>query len=821
MLLSLNWLRDYVDLPEGLTTDELAHDLTMRTVEVESVTPADAGLENVVAGRIVKVSKHPDADLLRVVEVDCGAAGSRQIVCGGVNLAPEQMVVVALPGARVRWHGEGEPVLIRETKLRGVASSGMICAASELGLEVLFPDPEGVTGPLIMDLEGFDAEPGAQLADVLELRDTVLEIDNKSLTNRPDLWGHYGIARELAAIYGLRLEALPVFELPEEIADYDVRIQAPDGCRRYVGAVYEGVRVEPAPFWMRRRLWLAGQRPINLLVDLTNYVMLATGQPTHGFDRDHVRGGIRVRRAVAGESLTLLDGAELELDPTDLVIADHVEPLALAGIMGGARDSILPETDAMILEVANFEARGVRRTATRVEHRTEASTRFEKAVDTQRVDQALALAHHLLCELLPGCRLVAFGDAETAVTERARVEVSYDYLGRRLGRAITAEEVAGTLEPLGFFCEDLGKSMQVTAPCWRSTGDISLPADILEEVARMIGYENFPYQVPRFAVEAAVRQPGVTLERRVAEYLAFRAGMNEVYTYPWVEDQLIAAFGMEGEEWLTIASPPAPDQARVRRSLLPGLFGAVARNLRHEDAFGIFEIGQVFAPGTVTPPHSDERLPQQARHVALALTAPIGAAGTPQTARAAETLLRELRGVIERLPRVVQCEPLDLAVRGERPAWADPQAWLVILGADGEQLGELGLVSLGAMQQTGVRRAAVAMAWLNLEQLRALPSRDNSYQPLPHYPEVEEDLSIVVPSEVSWAQIEAVVRPLVRRLQFMEEYRGEQVAEGHKSVMFRFHLGSDEGTLSAEEIDARRARILKKLEQSYGAVLRS
>lgn len=821
MLLSLNWLRDYVDLPKELTTDELAHDLTMRTVEVESVTSADTGLENVVAGRIVEVSGHPDADLLRVVEVDCGSGGRRQIVCGGVNLIPGQMVAVALPGACVRWHGEGEPVEIRATKLRGIASDGMICAASELGLEALFPDPEAVEGPLIMDLEGFDAVPGAQLADVLGLRDAVIEIDNKSLTNRPDLWGHYGIARELAAIYGVRLEPLPEFKLPDGVADYDVEIEAPDGCRRYVGAVYEGVRVEPAPFWMRRRLWLAGQRPINLLVDLTNYVMLATGQPTHGFDRDHVRGGIRVRRAVEGEGLTLLDGAELMLDPGDLVIADHVEPLALAGIMGGARDSILPGTDAMVLEVANFEARGVRRTATRVEHRTEASTRFEKAIDTQRVDQALALAHHLLGELLPDCRLVAFGDSGAEVTERARVTVGYDYLGRRLGRTVTAAEVAGTLEPLGFVCEDLGRSMLVTAPSWRSTGDISLPADILEEVARMIGYENFPDQVPRFAAEAAVRQPEVTLERRVAEYLAFRAGMHEVYTYPWVEDALIAAFGMEGEEWLTIASPPAPDQARVRRSLLPGLYGAVARNLRHEDVFGIFEIGQVFAPGAVTPPHSDERLPHQARHVAIALAAPIGAAGTPQAARAAETLLRELRGVIERLPRVVQCEPLALAVTGERPAWADPEAWLRILTADGEVLGELGLVSLATMQQTSVRRSAVAMAWLNLEQLVALPSRDNSYQPLPHYPEVEEDLSIVVPGGVSWAEIEAVVRPLVRRLQFMEEYRGEQVPEGYKSLMFRFHLGSDEGTLSADEIDARRARILKKLEQSHGAVLRS
>ena len=821
MKLSLNWLRDYVELPEDIDFQQLAHDLTMRTVEVEDIIDPAAALEGSVAGRIVELAAHPDADLLRVCQVDTGEEGLRQIVCGGTNLAVDQWVVVALPGAKVRWHGEGEPVAIRSTKLRGVRSEGMICAASELGLEALFPAEDEA---IIMDLEGFDVAPGRPLAEVLGLAgEAVLEIDNKSMTHRPDLWGHYGMARELAAIYDLPLRDWPRFEA-EAPAEMPVRIEAPEACRRYIGAVYEGLDVRPAPFWMRQRLWLVEQRPINGLVDLTNYVMMATGQPTHGFDRTHVEGGIVVRHAHEGEALTLLDGTELTLSTSDLAICDETEALALAGIMGGARDSILPETTAMVLEIANFEARGVRSTAMRLGLRTEASTRFEKAIDTQRCDLALALSQQLIEQLYPDARLVSLHDCAHAETAPSAVELRYDYLERRLGQAVSGEEVRRLLEPLGFVVEDRGERLAVTAPTWRSTGDIELPADILEEVARMIGYENFPYQAPRYSATKAIHQPQIQLTRRVAEYFAAQGACYEVITYPWTSDALLEACEEDASDWPRLAHPPAPDQARLRGSLVPGLLGAVAANLRYEEAPRIFELAQVYGPGWQTPAHSGERLPVQRRELAVALVMPLAQPGTPLGSRFAEALLREARGLVEALPRLVQCVALRFDQQGDKPGWADRSAWLTVhaqAAEDAPAIGHVGLVSLVTMNAAEIERSVVAVIQLDVDALEPLPSRSNQFAALPRYPEVEADLSLLVAEDVSWAAIEAIVAPQVRRVIFVEEYRGRQVPAGKKSLLLRYWLGSDEGTLTAEEIEARSQRIIAKLNKQLGAELRA
>ena len=294
MKLSIKWIRQYVDLPEGLTMEQLSYDLTMRTVEVESTqNPADS-LKNVVVGRIVEILPHPQADLLRVCYVDIGRDEPATVVCGGSNLSAGMLVVVAVPGSFVRWHGEGEPVEIKAAKLRGVRSEGMICAAGELDMGDLFPAKDDHE---IMDLSGFGCKAGDLAADVLELNDMLLEIDNKSMTNRPDLWGHYGIARELAAIYGCPLKPLPAFSLPENVPHFPVSIEDPSRCLRYVGAVYEGLNAEQSPYWLRLALWKTGIRPINALVDLTNFVMLAVGQPTHGFDKNHIQREIILRTA--------------------------------------------------------------------------------------------------------------------------------------------------------------------------------------------------------------------------------------------------------------------------------------------------------------------------------------------------------------------------------------------------------------------------------------------------------------------------------------------------------------------------------------------
>ncbi len=367
MKLSLSWIKDYVKIPENMDLKKLAYDLTMSTVEVEDVEELARRFDHMVVGVIDRIEAHPNADRLKVCKVDIGDGEIKDIVCGGINLREGMRVAVSCPGAVVRWHGEGEPVVIKNSKLRGVASFGMICASDEIGLGELFPAEQDAE---ILDLSVFDVPAGTSLADALDMNDILLEIDNKSMTNRPDLWGHYGIAREIAALYDLPLTEIEPFET-DVTSDFKVEIMSPDHCPRYIGVEMSGVGVKPSPYQMQNRIWKVGMRPINALVDITNYVMLATGNPTHAFDADNITDHIVVRHAEEGEKLLLLNDHEIDLCEDDLVITDSEGPVALAGVMGGAKDSILPKTERVILEVANFEATGIRRTALRYDNRTE------------------------------------------------------------------------------------------------------------------------------------------------------------------------------------------------------------------------------------------------------------------------------------------------------------------------------------------------------------------------------------------------------------------------------------------------------------------
>lgn len=806
MLVSLNWIREYVDLPEDLSMEKLSYDLTMRTVEVEGTWDPAEGLEGIVAGRILEVRPHPQADRLRLVLTDVGLAEPVQIVCGGSNLSPDQIVVVALPGSQVRWHGQGEPVAIKRSQLRGEDSYGMICGASEVGrLEELLPARAETE---IMDLSAFPCKPGQPIAEVLGLSDIILEIDNKSMTNRPDLWGHYGLARELASIYHVPLKDLPVFAPPAGLPAYPVTIEDPARCMRYAAAHYSGLAVAPSPWDLQLKLWKVGMRPINNIVDLTNYVMLATGQPTHGFDKTHVQGGIQVRLARAGEALELLDSRVLELAPADLLICDETQPLGLAGIMGGKKDSVLPDTTEIILEVASFEATGLRKTTQIHGLRTEASMRFEKAVNTQRVDQALGVFQDILGRLYPQARLEAFQDVDPNPTAAITITVEKDFLDTRLGQPITVQAMVDTLSPLGFTVQEAGDAFLVTVPHWRATGDVSLRDDILEEVARMIGYENFEFTPPVITLEGPVNQKKPELERAVREYLAFRCGLQEVFTYPWVEDVYIQAAGQDPAAMLTLAAPPSPQTAHIRNSLIPGLLEAVEKNTRYFTRFKIFEATQVFSgTATFSPSEPTEVLPLQEKHLGIALVG-----DDP------ETLFRELKGILETLPRVTMAQGFGFD-QTSQPAWADRKAWLN-LTADGNVIGSLGLLSRKSAAQAGIKRVHTVLAELNLEALKPFPSRDNSFQHLPHYPLVEQDLSMLVDESVTWQAVVDAIGSAVRKLQFIEEYRGSQIPSGKKSLTLRLWIGSDEKTLSAQDIETQMSDLIQRLANATGAEIR-
>ena len=805
MKISLNWLKDYVTLPEDLTIDQLAYDLTMRTVEVEGYENPKDKLEGIVLGVITKVEDHPDADSLKICMTDVGRDKELQIVCGGSNVYVGQKVAVAVPGSWVRWHGEGEPVEIVNAELRGVMSEGMICGANELDLDELLPSAEED----IIDLKNFSGNPGDALANVLGIDDYVIEIDNKSMTHRPDLWGHYGIARELSAIYGTELKALPEVELDVSKKTYHVTIET-DKCHAYSAYVIEGLDLAPAPFEMQVRLWECDVRPINNLVDITNYVMLATGNPTHGFDQKHVPEGILVRQANADEELELLDETLLKLHTEDVVITDGKKALALGGVMGGKQDSILESTDSMILEIASFDARYIRRTSTRHNVRTESSTRFEKNIDTARIDDAKNLALTLIQDILPNAKLVAYGEAIEAETTAVTIDVNYDYLGTRIGREITEAEVHATLEPLGFeITNATEEGFTVTAPIWRSTGDIEMPADILEEITRMIGYENFDFIAPVVTLDNYVNQVQIDLKRNLHLYFAERCGFQEVYTYPWVDSFYTKAANIDVEAWLELQDPPAPTQNKLRSSLVPGLLEAAVKNIRYRDEFKLFEQGSVFGKGAVVVSDENEVLPIQHEYL-----------GGLLVGHEAVELFREAKGALEHMSRLNHATGISFA-QNEKPTWADPQVWLNILDEQGNHIGELALVSPKTAKQASLKNHHAVIFEFDVDALEAFASRTNEFAALGQYQAVWQDLNIIVHETVTWAQIAELVEPLVSEVRFIEEYRDKYMPADQKSVLLRFWLDTSDHTLSSEEIETQSNAVLKALEDKLNAEMKA
>ena len=812
MKVSLNWIRDYVKLPEDMDLKRLAYDLTMSTVEVEDAVDLGASFRSMVVGEIREILPHPNADKLRICRTDIGGGDIREIVCGGSNLRDGMKVAVALPGAFCRWHGEGEPVEIKKSKLRGVDSYGMICGAVEIGLDDLFPaDGEAV----ILDLSDFDAPAGTPLADALELNDIILEIDNKSMTNRPDLWGHYGIARELAALYHLPMKEFPRFDRNvANTAGFHVTVEDAERCPRMTGTQIENVCVKPAPYWMQVRIWKTGMRPINALVDITNYVMLATGQPSHAYDSDHIAGHIIVRRAKAGETLTLLNGKELPLSTDDLTIADDAGIVGLAGVMGGAKDSILPTTSKVILEIANFQAAGIRRTALRYDNRTEASARYEKAIDPERCDQALDLSMQLFSDLYPEMKVTGLVDEYPRHLKQAEIDVPLSWLERRLGKRLSPDEIKHKMELLGYSITFNGDNMHVVVPTWRSTGDVSIQADIMEEVARMYGYENFEAEPITTTFGGAINQLDKDLERRIKEYLAIRCGMQEIFTYPWMEESYVNAVLQSTEGILSLSTPPSPAERFVRSSLLPNLCKAVVKNERYFDEFSIFETAQVFRDENYTSPYDPrEKLPSQRKNVA-------GAFAT--TGKDITALFRKAKGVVEMMARYVHMEALTFK-QAEKPVWADNVVWLNIYRGD-EKVGDLALLAKKVSMACGIKNMNVMLFQLDQDSLVPLKSRTNTFTHLAEYPMTDYDISLLVDGSVQWKDVAQTVRGIKSELlhgaAFVDEYRGKQVPAGKKSLTLRLSIGSKDKTLTSAEIEEVASGVLNKIAKRFGAELR-
>lgn len=805
MKVSLNWVKKYVDIPDSITPKQIAYDVTVRTVEVEDVIDTKEKYHDIVVGQIKEVKKHPNADLLRICMVDIGEKDLVQIVCGGSNLYEGELVVVSKPGAEVVWHGEGEPVKIKETKMRGESSYGMICGATEVFLDKLFPPKEETE---IVDLSGIACKPGDNIADVLGISDVVLDIDNKSLTNRPDLWGHYGMAREIAAIYDLKLKPLKEVKLDKNLPKYKVEIMEPEKCPRYTATEVEGLYEKSSPLWMQVLLMNVGLRPINAIVDITNYVMLAVGQPGHAFDRTHVEGEkIVVRNAKKGEKLLLLDDNEIELTTDDLVICDTKEPMGLAGIRGGKKDSILPETTGVVFEVADFSASTIRKTDKRFDEKTDSAIRYEKNLDTEHVSLGVSLTLELVKEIFPDSKVLSYTDVYSIKTERAKIDVSQEFLDTRLGKVLDQKIVSKVLKNLGYDVEFSDGIYHVVAPVWRSTGDVSIKDDVMGDIARLLSYESFEKKPLSVKFDSAVKQVDVLLERRIKEYLAYRCGFYEIFTYPWMDDKYIKASGLNINSPIKLATPPSPELSILRTSLVPGMLEAISKNLRYYTDFRLFEVAQVFEKGEYHPSIEKETLPVHKKYLTGSIVG-----------KDPKKIFFEAKGVIEKMASYTHMEDLSFK-QTDKPSWADPNAYLSVMHGN-TTVGYLGLVSAKTMQISGIKRTNVVMFELNTDLFVSYPSRTNEFCHLPQFPLVEKDLSIIVDESITWNEIVKSIEKIVKELKFIGEYRGNQIPDGKKSITLRVWIGNNDSTMTTEQINNKMNGIMKMLKKNCNAELR-
>ncbi len=814
MLVPLSWLKRYVNI--DISPEDLAHRLTMAGVEVESIEKMGMHLdpELVVVGLVTNIEPHPDADRLRLPTVDLGNGETAKVVCGAPNVAVGQKIAFAKLGARLyNAHSEREEPL-RTAKIRGFESSGMVCSVKEL---MLGDDHEGI---LVLDQ---DSEIGSPLTNIVG--DVLFDI--AVTPNRPDCLSVLGIAREVAALTGQ-----PITEPETGYADdgepiagrVTVQIADPDLCRRYTASLIEGVTVGPSPSWLQETLIRAGQRPINNVVDATNFVMLEMNQPLHAFDLDLVKDqAIVVRMARPGEVLETLDGQRRELAPPMLVIADATDAVGLAGVMGGANSEVSQGTTRVLLESANFDPVNTRRTGADLKLSTGASYRFERGLRQELAEIGLRRATRLIAEIAGGTVASGIIDVHPEPAAASVVTLTAARLKQVLGTDIPMPKVKQVLASLGFerTGSDSADSVSISSPYWRS--DIEIQDDLVEEVARVIGYDEMPTTMLAAPIPHHHVQPMWDLKERVRDILA-AAGMQEAINYNVASEENLRTVGAWTDDVLALANPMNDEQPYLRTTLRASLLQTVSDNRRTGggDGLRLFELGRVFMPQSPGPNPSggDAKLPDERETLIAAFTGRRGATSWQASDNAADMGFFDAKGVAEDLLGGlgidVSFEPVaDVALKAGRTA--------AIL-ASGKRLGTVGEVADGVLDQFDLDGATVALLEIDVPSLlAAAPSGDRRYLPFSRYPESVRDLALTVDQAVSADEIRAVLikHKLVKAARAQDVYTGDGVPQGKKSIAFGLVFQSEKATLTADQIDRVLEDLLRRLQRSVGAEIRS
>ncbi|MGE7921717.1 phenylalanine--tRNA ligase subunit beta [Viridibacillus arvi] len=800
MLVSLKWLEQYVDL-QGLEPAVLAEKITRSGIEVDGVANLAEGMKKLMVGEVKEKVKHPEADKLNICQVDFGEEELSQIVCGAPNVAVGQKVIVARPGA----HLPGGK--IKKAKLRGEVSNGMICSLQELGIEGKLVPKAYSEGIFVLPAE---TPVGADPLEVLGLYDTVLEL---GLTpNRSDAMSMLGVAYEVGAILSedVKLPELDYTESAEKASDYlKLRVDAPVENPMYVAKVVKNVKVAESPLWLQQRLMAAGVRPHNNVVDVTNYILMEYGQPLHAFDYDRLgTGEIVVRLANEGEKITTLDDKERTLNANNLVITNGKEPVAVAGVMGALNSEVHDGTTTVVIESAYFEGLSVRYTSKDLGLRSDASARFEKGLDPNRVIPAAERAAKLLAELAGGEVLAGSVMFDELDKTPSKVIVSPDFINARLGMKISLDDMESILKRLKFDVETANGMLYVDAPTRRQ--DIKIEEDIVEEIARIYGYDEIPTTLPVSETTPGGLTPYQAKRRIVRAYLE-GAGLHQAITYSLTSDALSQKFALETAPVTKLLMPMSEERSTLRQSLIPHLVEAASYNVaRQADVVALYEVDSVFLGLT------EENLPHEEEHVAAVITGKwLDHAWQGEHKQVDFFVLKGIvEGLFDRLGLTDAVTFERATVDGLHPG----RTANVLL--NGSRIGLIAQLHPTEQKANGLKETYVME--MNLAAILEASTEALVYVPVPRFPSMSRDIALVVDRSVAAADLETIIRQaggtLLKDVRVFDLYEGDKMEEGKKSVAFSLQYFEPERTLTDEEVVAAHDEVLKALAEANAQI---